>query len=433
LHSKLLRSVHRYDNLERAWQAIRNNARTSKSDDVRKEVEQFNENAGPNLRSLSARLGKGTFKFQPAKGVPISKINAKGQIDKDKFRPIVLAVVGDRIVQRAVLEVLCGIPALEPYFKSSYSFGGLRKSFCTEQEAAGVHAAAKTVLDEIMRGAQFAMSADIEGFFTKISKSSVLNIISEVVQDHEFTEFLRKAITVELSNLAELREKKTAFPIEDIGVAQGNSLSPLLGNIILSEFDRELNLDDCRCVRYIDDFIILAPKRAAAIARLKKARQILGDLGMELSTHKTSKEPFSLQDNFDFLGIEFANGYLRPAKKPIAKLMKNIHETLRESEKSFFARRRGKTIKKANSLIATLKQVDGKVQGWGKHYRFCNDDRCFAYIDAKIAKRIGEYLGAYKDERSRLPPEARWEMLGIQELHKISRQPLLWPKRAQTL
>ena len=74
----------------------------------------------------------------------------------------------------------------------------------------------------------------------------------------------REAIDVELSNMAQLRDKAVDFPIENIGVAQGNSLSPLLGNIILADFDRVMNEGDCRCVRYIDDFIILAPSKKAA-------------------------------------------------------------------------------------------------------------------------------------------------------------------------
>ena len=76
------------------------------------------------------------------------------------------------------------------------------------------------------------MSADITGFFTRISKSAVTSIISEAAADPEFIQFFQKAIHVELANMAELRELSAKFPIEDIGVAQGNSLSPLLGNIL---------------------------------------------------------------------------------------------------------------------------------------------------------------------------------------------------------
>ena len=52
------------------------------------------------------------------------------------------------------------------------------------------------------------------------------------------------------------------FQSGDIGVAQGNSLSPLLGNLLLKDFDSAMNsLPNIRCIRFIDDFIILGPNK----------------------------------------------------------------------------------------------------------------------------------------------------------------------------
>jgi retron-type reverse transcriptase len=80
--------------------------------------------------------------------------------------------------------------------------------------------------------------------------------------------------------MTQLREYANAFPIEDIGVAQGNSLSRLLGNLFLYEFDLELNKrPDVRCIRYIDDFIILAVSKEIAESAFAKAVQMLEKLG----------------------------------------------------------------------------------------------------------------------------------------------------------
>lgn len=267
LHSPLLRKTFGLRNLEDAWRVIRENARTSKSVDVRSEIEKFTEDAGHKLRSLNIRLHRRTFKFPKAKGIPIPKRDERGRAT-GKFRPIVLAPVESRIVQRALLNTLVEVPRLEHFIHTPYSFGGLRrrkdevvsgKSTTTghRDNPAAVPAAIKSVLQEITNGSQFVASADIRSFFTRISKSSAIEIIASAVDDPEFVEFLKLAISVELSNLAELREKAKAFPIEEIGVAQGNSLSPLLGNIVLASFDSEMNAGNCRCIRYIDDFIIL--------------------------------------------------------------------------------------------------------------------------------------------------------------------------------
>src|SRR5262249_5548794 len=145
------------------------------------------------------------------------------------FRPIVLAKAEVRIVQRAILNVLTDLPGLEPFIVNPNSFGGMRKSEWRPLSA--VPAGVSAVLAAIGEGARFVMCADISGFFTRISKSAVATIVSRAAGDAEFMEFFQSAIRVELSNMAELREHASKFPIEDIGVAQGNSLSPLLGNI----------------------------------------------------------------------------------------------------------------------------------------------------------------------------------------------------------
>lgn len=291
-----LKSVRSYNRSEKAWRVIRENARTSKSLDVQRCVDLFSEEASKNLRSLSSKLSAGTFKFPPAKGVPIAKIGPDGK-KSERFRPIVLATVESRIIQRSILDVLLGIPALKPYFENPYSFGGIRK---WNDDLSAVPAAIHSILENIGNGSKFIEISDIRSFFTRISKDAVTKIVFDVTQDKDFTKFFRNAINVELSNPAELKQKAKDFPIHEIGVAQGNSLSPLLGNMILHEFDRHLNAGDCRCLRYIDDFIILAPTAKAAAARMKLAVKILGNLGMELSPEKSSKLPRLVSESFDF-------------------------------------------------------------------------------------------------------------------------------------
>ena len=357
MSSALMKKVRGVRHLERAWRIIEENARSSKSEDVKKEIEAFRENASRNLKSLCTRLTRGTFKFPPAKGIPIAKTGKDGKKNKAKIRPIVLASVESRIVQRAILDVLLGIPDLQKYVLTPHSFGGIRKS--TEDELAAVPAAIKEVLNSIGRGHKFVASADISSFFTRIPKGDVTEIVAKAVNDELFMDLFREAIHVELSNMAELREKSGEFPIGDIGVAQGNSLSPLLGNIILFEFDRQMNAGDCRCIRYIDDFIILAPTRAAALARMKRSVLLLAIHKMELSKEKSSKEPQPINRSFEFLGIELSNGLIRPASKAQSKHLNSLKMVFEESTKSLREYRAGAEFKKTNSLVATLRRVDG--------------------------------------------------------------------------
>lgn len=432
--SDLIKAVRNLTNLENAWSVIQRNGRASKSEEVRLELETFAEEAPTKLRSLKGRLACGSFQFAPTKGVPIPKLDEKGR-KTGKFRPIVLAPVESRIVQRAILNVILDVPALRPYIKTPYSFGGIRGERATQKDQAersdsiaAVPAAIQAVLNEIGNGSRFVASADIRSFFTRISKEAVTKIVASAVNDDQFTALFCEAIAVELSNMAQLREKAVDFPIEEIGVAQGNSLSPLLGNIILADFDGLMNEGDCRCIRYIDDFIILAPTKKAASARLRKATDLLGKLGMNLSREKSSKGGTSIDDGFDFLGINVCPGAVRPSSKAQAKILRSVQSAFDESLKKMRGIEHGQPFDRTSSLSSTLKRVDGMIDGWGKHYWFCNDRQVFENLDQKISECIRKYLGEYSAIRADTAATSHQRMLGVSELRHIPREPFAYPK-----
>lgn len=424
-------------NLESAWRIIQENGRSSKSDDVRADIAKYQEDAAGNLRSLQRRLSSGKFKFPPAKGIPIPKLDVKGK-KTGKVRPIVLASVESRIVQRAILNVLVELPALKPFVKTEYSFGGIRSEKSKKAQTgdriprsermSAVPAAVKAVLDSIEGGARFVACGDIQSFFTRISKPAVTKIIADATDDAGFTAFFSEAIRVELENLDDLRKYGADWPIEEIGVAQGNSLSPLLGNIVLANFDAEMNAGDCRCIRYIDDIIILAPNAKATNARLKKATALLRELGMTLSPDKTSSGAVSISDGFDFLGINFCPGAVRPAKKAQKKFLASIDALFDEGQKSLNLMKDGKHDKRPHTLLGTLKKLDGMIDGWGKHYWFCNDDQIWKNVDAKINAKITHFLGFYRDVRNGAIDERKMGLLGVSELIRIDREPFSYPK-----
>ncbi len=155
--SPLLKSVWTNERIEKAWRVVQENARTSTSETVRKEIADFEEEAGSKIRSLCYRLSRGRFEFGAAKGIPVPKLDAHGRQTR-KFRPIVLASVEARIVQRAVLDVLIAIPALSDFINTPYSFGGLRKRKIAKDgnkrdNPSAVPAAIKAALTAIGEGA----------------------------------------------------------------------------------------------------------------------------------------------------------------------------------------------------------------------------------------------------------------------------------------
>lgn len=426
MEAKLALEVRRHRVLHSAWLAIQRNARTSKSQDTRQEIANFASNLETNLGRIKRQLQRNSFVFLPAKGVKIPK----DKKDKSKFRPLVVAKVESRVVQRAIHDVLVSVPAIQAYVKTPHSFGGIKKA--DEDDMAAVPAAIQEVLNAIGNGGKFIIRSDISSFFTTIKKSAVTAIIAKAIDDDEFMALFTKAIAVELENMAELRSHKDAFPIEDIGVAQGNSLSPLLGNIILYSFDRELNAKrDVRCIRYIDDFIIIAPSKSVAENTFGRAQHLLSALGMSVSPSKTQKA--LVKDGFEFLGIELVNGFIRPAKKSRDRMIASVKQALAESTRAMRDLKKTGHLDRAMSLPAALHRAGGIMRGWAKHYRFCNDGECLRQIDVQTSKMIKNYLSSYRDVLEKSDEFSRWKLLGIEAVSQIERQPFAWPRQTASL
>ena len=132
-----------------------------------------------------------------------------------------------------------------------------------------------------------------------------------------------------------------------------------MGNIILSGFDDEMNKGDCVCIRYIDDFLIIAPTVKAAKARMKRAINLLKKLGMELSEEKSSRVPISISSSFEFLGIELNNGFIRPSNKSQQKVVAKIEAEFKNSIDSMNDLLISEKFDKQYSLVSTLRRVDG--------------------------------------------------------------------------
>lgn len=410
--------------MQKAWTAIQRNARTSKSETTKHEIAEFAVDADAKLKRIQRELQLGTFKFPPAKGVKIPK----DKKNSANFRPLVIAKVESRIVQRAVHDVLVSVPAIKAFVHTPHSFGGIRRE--ADSDLSAVPAAIKEVLKAIDNGGSYIIRSDITAFFTRISKSAVTQKVRDAVEEDDFVKLFESAIRVELENMDRLKSAADKFPTHDIGVAQGNSLSPLLGNIVLYDFDAKMNKrTDARCIRYIDDFIIIAPNRDIAENMFSVAQASLQSLGMSLSISKTQRA--HVVGGFEFLGIEFGNGFLRPAKKSQQRVLDSVANAIADSIKAFRENKDKRTMHHSQSLIETLGRISGIMKGWGKHYYFCNDNKCFKRLDDAIEEKIKHYLGAYREARLKADDADRWRLLGVEALSLMDRTPFEWPKSSR--
>jgi RNA-directed DNA polymerase len=377
--------------LHSAWRKVYNNGISSKSLETRSLVKEFNSNSYLNIHRIYRQLLKGKFRFAPAKGVPIPRPNKPP-------RPIVIAPIANRIVQRSILDVLQCEDSIYEYINTPFSFGGIKDY----DEPRGVHTAIRAAQAAIAQGAKWYIKSDINNFFTNIPKRKVTDIISSLIHDDKFVRLFEAAIDVELENMAELGRKAELFPIFEIGVAQGCCLSPLIGNILLYHFDAGMNGKGVTCLRYIDDFIILAATRKKAEAAFEAGLKVLKSLGLDAyaPNKEISKPPNDRKakiglaaGGIDFLGCEILGDRVKPNSRSRDRLLEKIEAIITESKN--LMNKPHICCQNKRSLIHTLESISNVLEGWGNQYIYCNDLGSFEQIDRSIHERLSKYLSYY--------------------------------------
>jgi hypothetical protein len=180
------------------------------------------------------------------------------------------------------------------------------------------------------------------------------------------------------------------FPTER-GTPQGGVASPLLSNILLTPFDREMRGRGYRLTRYADDWVITCASAAEARAALATATKVLEKLGVCINPEKT--RIVHVKHGFEFLGYKIKRG--RGLRLPPSKIRTALRPgglyayPTQNSVRRFKDQVRRKTRRKAplttGELIAQLNPV---LRGWGHYYRRAHVRRLFHQLDGWIVRRI---------------------------------------------
>lgn len=407
----LYKLVYKPTTLSKAWQQVRTNGMSSSSKDTRLQIRMYDEESLRHLNLINRQLQRKTFRFGAQKGLAIEK--KKGSA---KRRPVVLAPIKNRIVQRALLDILQrDVPAVCEVLETPTSIGGI--------PGRGTSHAIKLIVDAMQGGSTWFVSSDISGFFTKIPKNLIIDFIATSTKDSVFTDLFRRAVDTTLENEAELGEHRDLFPIGDDGVAQGSPLSPLMGNILLHEFDTVLNGRGIKCVRYIDDFIILGPSRKAVLKTMEKAMAILAVFGMDVYDPKTHPEKADfgqVVDGFDFLGCHINPGQVSPSKAARERLIEKVSAIISTGKRAVHAAAKNdEPSEQLQCQIQTLIKIDGVLKGWGHAFSFCNTPDAMSALDTKVDAMTTEFMQLCHNLGIEKSTQQRRRILGVSLLTDI--------------
>lgn len=405
--------------LLKAWRVIRGNAQRSGSQRSRLDAEKFDENLLGNIENIQRRLRRGRYEFADVIGVA----KAKGKRKAGK-RGIAIAPVGDRIVQRAILDVLyehCPSAALKAVLETPTSVGGV--------PGRGIGHALALIEKAEDEGAVFGIRSDIRNFFPSFPRANVLSYLKEQIADDQFVDLFTRAVTIELANRDALGPDADLFPLGEDGVAQGSPLSVLAGNIVLRNFDATLNDRGVKCVRYIDDFLILARSRKAARGALQAGLEILGSLRLQAYVPDDGTDKAwagALSDGFDFLGYRVVRGLNPPSPKSRQKLLASIAGEIAEGKKwiTRVLRASEPQTKHLQCYVQTLTQIDGILRGWAGAFQHTRSLQTLAHLDSQIDSQLAEFEVWLGRVLATSTPVAHRRAMGIRLLQDSKSAPL---------
>ena len=337
------------DNLNRAYKAVVGNKGSGGIDKM--SCEQLLPWFLANKDELTSSLQQGTYRPNPVRRVEIPK-------DNGKKRLLGIPTVVDRLVQQSINQVLT--PIYERQF-SKTSYGFRPKRSC--------HDALRKAQEIVDEGYKYVVDLDLERFFDTVNHSRLIDILSRTITDGRVISLIHKYLSSGVIN-------RGLFEASEDGTPQGDPLSPLLGNVMLNELDKELERRGHPFVRYADDAMIFCKSKRAAW-RVKASITRFIEEREALSESKSGENCSVLCTGGDkVLGYSF---YVNKGKclltvHPKTKMKANLKELTSRSNGWGHERRKQK-----------LKEY---IRGWIGYYHLAQIKRLCLETDEWLRRRI---------------------------------------------
>ena len=329
---KLMEVILRDENLDEAIKRVKSNKGVAGVDKMT--VDEIDEYFKANKETIKKQILEKKYKPQPVKRVYIPKPNGKK-------RPLGIPTVVDRVIQQAVAQELSRIYD-ETFSDNSFGFRPHRSA----------QNAMMRTLDYLNEGYEWVIDLDIEAYFDTVNHDKLISILRERVFDSATLHLIRKFLQAGIM-------EKGLVKSNTLGMPQGGPLSPILSNIYLDKFDKELESRGLHFVRYADDCNIFVKSEMAANRVMKSVTSWLErKLFLKVSATKTKVVRPS---DSNFLGFTYWKGTTKWKCKPNDKSKKRLYEKCRKEliRKKCVAQTNAKTFTRINQL----------VRGWINYFR----------------------------------------------------------------
>lgn len=382
VHS-LVDKVYKRKNLELAWERVRRNRGAGGVDGQR--IMDFEGELDEQLDRLHAELKMDAYQPRPVREQKIPKTGQPG-----KKRVLGIPTIYDRVCQQALLNRL--EPIFEPLFDEA-NFGYRRGRSSKD--------ALRKIWRELEKGCEWIVDADLKDFFGSVDHEKLMTLVAQRVADGRVLRMIESMLKA--GCMAEGGWRPT-----ERGTPQGGVISPLLSNILLTPFDREMRRRGYQLTRYADDWVVTCRRPAEAKAALAAARQVLEKLGVQL--HRKKTRIVHIREGFEFLGYKIKRG-TRPLKLAAHRIRSGAKSgglyafPRQKSTQHFMDQIRKLTRRRAPvSTQELIEQINPVIRGWGHYFCKAHVRKLFNRLDRWIVRRIWSHR--YK----------RWRCSGWKEL-----------------
>jgi RNA-directed DNA polymerase len=241
------------------------------------------------------------------------------------------------------------------------------------------------IWQELGQGNEWVVDADLKDFFGSVDRDKLLVLVNQRVADARVLGLIKQIL--EAGCMAAGKRLKT-----EEGVPQGGVISPLMSNILLTPFDREMRRKGYWVTRYADDWLVTCKSRQEAKAALAAAERILAQLGVTLHGEKT--RIVHVRNGFEFLGYKIKRGQ-RPLRLSAEKIRSGVRsgdlyafpgaKSLRHFQDQIRRRTRRKAPVSTRELID---QINPVIPGWGQYFCKAHVRRLFHRLDRWIVRRV---------------------------------------------